>query len=108
MLKAPSDYFYNLIKIHFGVFKKYFDRKPDIFNLKKKIMQVCILSTEKIDVYSDWSSHTNTCYEHRRHLLNQFTLLLIRKNCKWLTDKIASQSSNRNNKKERKLKILKT
>ena len=101
-LKAPIDYFFNLIKIHFNTFQRIFTTKPHISNLKRNLITACVSVTAKSDGYADWFSESHDCLKHREYMLNAFLLILIRKNCQWLTEKIIGKVSNSKN----KVKIL--
>ena len=92
-LQPPSDLLFDICKIHFIVFEKYFNEFLHIPSLKKKMLECCILATN--DKYPEWYDPFNPCFEHHKMLTDFFLLVLIRKNCTWkIKDMLLNTSFN--------------
>ena len=100
-LKAPTDKFYNLIKFHIDIFNGMFSDCPFDKNIKSKICEKCIKSTNFNVEFKLWFSTNNSCFEHKQLILNKLISILLQKNSSWLADKLIKNSINK-----RKLSII--
>jgi len=98
-LKAPSDLFFNICKIHIKAFENIFKNNKKQMCIKKFIVEQCIKCTNEISAFSLWFYENNECYAHRTDLLNKLIKVLLFKHCKWTV--IADRQ-----KKQAKLSIL--
>lgn len=114
-LKAPSEFFFQLVEIQIKSFEQFYNKNCYIKNLKKIFIYVCKENTNLISKFKEWFSSNHLCNEHRIFLLDFLILLLIRKNCTWTKEWMIKneknvQSIKRKNLTEissKKLKIIK-
>lgn len=78
-LYNPSEICFDVFNLHFDIFKRIFDKSPEIKNIKKTIESKCVSETES--VFKNWFLEENICTEHRMKLMNYAILVLVRKHC---------------------------
>lgn len=93
-LRAPTDLFFNICNIHFGIFKEIFDTKKEIRNIKKYIIEKCIEATKINAKYENWFNKEDPCFQHRKEFLDFGILVLLRKHCKWAIHKKGFSKNN--------------
>lgn len=84
-LKTPTDFFFEITKINIRIFEEIFYLKPDMNNIKSNIFELCIKRTP------EWFAEGIPCSQHRKDILNILLILLIRRNCAWLKDKMLNE-----------------
>lgn len=99
-LTTPSNHFFNICKVHIKIFEDTFKNRPHIANIKKFIIEKCVISTE------NWFA-SNECYPHRMSILDFMLKVLLRKHCSWAVDQYRAKKketklSNTKNKKFKK------
>lgn len=82
-LKAPSDEFFEISKLHIKCFEEFFPLKMHKNAIKNKIVQRCIQYCN--DLVPMWYFEDDTCYQHRLEILNIFIKILLWKNCIWIS-----------------------
>ena len=107
-LKAPTNYFFQIISEHLNVFDKYFEKNYFVKNIFEHIIKICTEQTP------DWFSIDSRCYQHKILILHMLIRLMLRKNSIWLKENIIKCTNSktkiktRNSKKSKKLKIIKS
>ncbi|XP_037928665.1 uncharacterized protein LOC119663067 [Teleopsis dalmanni] len=81
-LVAPTEEFVNVSCKHVSIFKKMFKQKPETFEIRKVMREQCILSSP--------SWFIGACRLHRIELLDFILLILLRKHCIWMVEKVKS------------------
>lgn len=112
-MKVPADSFFYVCQLNIDTFYKNFKTNCLESGIKKKIVELCIQETNKIENLKNWYSESDECFHHRYYLLNFLVLILLRKHCKWWTEKIIQNEKkkkfkNKNEKNARKMAIIKS
>lgn len=76
--------------MHYNCFKEFFEKNLNFKNIKHNLTIMCIELTNQY--FPDWFLETHECYKHRLKILDMFLLILLRKNCKWLSQEISDKS----------------
>ena len=87
-LQPPSDKLFAICSAHFKIFDNFFKNQLHILNLKRATVETCMQATNKQD--PEWFSEKHPCFLHRKALLDFMILVLLRKNCLWLSNKAAN------------------
>lgn len=80
-LHPPSDSFFEVCALHIHTFALFFANRAEEYNIKSKIVELCVQATNADPKHCDWFS--GDCMEHRKVALHFLILVLLRKNCQW-------------------------
>lgn len=110
-LLPPTDVFFEICELHVTIFDQFFQSNAHVKNLKQKLVEMCINETEKNNKFEFWFDKNNNCHAHRVAILDFLLLVLIRKSCTWLLEKLNSKKKKTISKEEisssnKRLKIL--
>lgn len=105
-LKMPSDEFFELCKFHVDLFSKHFISFSIYPKIKENLTKICLNETNKLNMFESWFSKKEKCFVHREYALNFLILLLIRKNSKWLFEKIIEKETQKKQKNKDKILII--
>ena len=90
-LNAPSKLFFKFSKYCLEIFSNFFNKTPQILNIKKLIKAKCIDVIRSLPEFDEVLNPNNKCYDHHT-ILDFMILVLLMKHCKLVTVKNISHS----------------
>lgn len=101
---SETDFFFSLSELFVSTFDAYFQSNCHSKQLKKQLFDQCVANTKNNKKFENWFDIDHPCFSHRKEILDFFLLVLIRKNCIWLLEKLKTEKKQKTS--NRRLTIL--